>query len=72
MQFFLKAVEINPKSAISFYYIGLGLNKLGKDYNKSALKALGQAATLAPSSQVVFYMLGKVEREEGKSLHRLV
>ncbi len=65
-QYFLKAVEINPKSATAYYYIGLSLNKLGKDYNKAAMRALNQAASLAPASQVVFYMLGKVEREEGK------
>ena len=65
-QFFKKAVEINPKSATSWYYMGMALNKLGKEYNKSAMTALKQAATLAPASQVVFYMLGKVEREEGK------
>jgi tetratricopeptide (TPR) repeat protein len=67
-QYYRQAVEINPKSAASWYYMGMALNKLGKDYNKSALTALKQASTLAPSSQVVFYMLGKVEREEGKLL----
>jgi tetratricopeptide (TPR) repeat protein len=66
VQFFLQAVKINPKSATSFYYIGMGLNKLGKDYNKSALTALKQASGLAPASVGVLYMLGKVEREEGK------
>jgi tetratricopeptide (TPR) repeat protein len=66
VQYFLQAVKINPKSATSFYYIGMGLNKLGKDYNKSAITSLKQAATLAPASVVVLYMLGKVEREEGK------
>lgn len=64
-QYFLKAAEINPKSATSFYYLGMSLNKLGKDYNKTAIKALKQALTLAPNSEVVLYMLGKVEREEG-------
>ena len=64
VQYFLKAAEINPKSATSLYYIGLGLNKLGKDYNKSAIKALKQAAALAPASVGVLYMLGKVEREQ--------
>jgi tetratricopeptide (TPR) repeat protein len=65
-QYFYQAVKINPKSATSYYYMGLSLNKLGKEYNKSAMAALKQAAALAPASQVVFYMLGKVEREEGK------
>jgi hypothetical protein len=66
VQYFLQAVKINPKSATSYYYIGMGLNKLGKDYNKSAMTALKQASALAPASVVVLYMLGKVEREEGK------
>jgi tetratricopeptide (TPR) repeat protein len=65
-QFFKKASDINPKSATSWYYMGVSLNKLGKEYNKAAMTSLKQAATLAPASQVVFYMLGKVEREEGK------
>lgn len=63
--FLLKAAEVNPKSATSFYYAGLALNKIGKDYNKSAIKALTLAHTLAPASEQVCYMLGKVEREEG-------
>lgn len=65
-QFFKKASDINPKSATSWYYMGMALNKLGKEYNKAAMTSLKQAAILAPASQVVFYMLGKVEREEGK------
>jgi tetratricopeptide (TPR) repeat protein len=65
-QYFMQAVKINPKSATSYYYMGLSLNKLGKEYNKSALTALKQASALAPASVVVLYMLGKVEREEGK------
>lgn len=66
VQYLLQAAKINPKNATCFYYIGIGLNKLGKEYNKSAISALKQAATLAPMSVVVFYMLGKIEREEGK------
>jgi len=66
VQYLLKAVEVNPKSATSYYYIGLGLSKLGKEYNKSALAALNQAVNLAPSSVVVLYMVGKIEREEAK------
>jgi len=66
VQYFLEAVKINPKSATSFYYIGMGLNKLGKEYNKSAITALKQAVALAPASAVVLYMIGKIEREDGK------
>ncbi|HVE58750.1 MAG TPA: carboxypeptidase regulatory-like domain-containing protein [Pyrinomonadaceae bacterium] len=66
VQYFLEAVKVNPKSATSFYYIGMGLNKLGKEYNKSAITALKQAVALAPASIVVLYMIGKIEREDGK------
>jgi len=44
----------------------MGLNKLGKEYNKSAITALKQAVALAPASIVVLYMIGKIEREDGK------
>lgn len=64
--FFFKAAEINPKSANSFYYLGASLNHLGKEYNKSAMTSLNQALLLAPASIQVLYILGKVEREEGK------
>lgn len=64
--FFFKAAEINPKSANSFYYLGSSLHHLGKEYNKSAMASLNQALLLAPASTQVLYILGKVEREEGK------
>lgn len=64
--FFLKSAEINPKSATSFYYLGYSLSNLGKEFNKSALIALNQAYILAPSSTQVLYILGKVNRAEGK------
>lgn len=65
-QYLRQAATINPKSAICYYYMGLSLNKLGKDYNKAAITSLKEAARLAPNSNVVFYMLGKVEREDGR------
>lgn len=65
-QSLIKAAEINPKSAESFYYLGYSLNQLGRDFNKAALTALTQASVLAPDSIQVLYTLGKVEREEGK------
>jgi len=66
--FFLKAAEVNSKSATTFYYLGYALHNLGKDYNKAALTALSNAYVLAPSSMQVLYVLGKVERSEGKYL----
>jgi tetratricopeptide (TPR) repeat protein len=64
--FFFKAANVNPKSATAFYYLGDCLHYLGKEYNKSALAALNQAVIMAPASTRVLYVLGKVEREEGK------
>ena len=64
--FLLKAVEINPKSGTSFYYLGYSLHNIGKDYNKAAITTLKQALVLAPSSTQVLYVLGKVERSGGK------
>ncbi len=64
--FLLKAAEINPKSATSFYYLGYSLHNLGKDYNKAAITTLNQAHVLAPASTQVLFALGKVERSGGK------
>lgn len=64
--FFFKAANVNSKSATAFYYLGDCLHYLGKEYNKSALAALNQAFLMAPSSTGILYVLGKVEREEGK------
>ena len=63
--FFLKAVDVNPKSATSFYYLGYSLHNLGKEYNKSAMTALNQAHALSPASNQVLFVLGKVERSAG-------
>ncbi len=63
--YLLKAAEINPKSATTFYYLGTALHNLGKEYSKAAISALSQAAVLAPASPQVFYALGKAERANG-------
>ncbi len=60
----LKAVEVNPQSPTTLYYLGLSLHKL--NYNKPAITALTQAYILAPASVQVLYVLGKAERLEGK------
>jgi len=64
--YFLKAAQVNPRSATSFYYVGYSLYNLGKDYNKAAITALNQAYTLAPASIQILWLLGKVERDSGK------
>lgn len=61
-QAFLQAVNVNPKSSNCFYYAGLALSRLGKDYYKASIASLNSAAQLAPNSFQVFYLLGKLER----------
>lgn len=60
----LRAVEVNPKSATSLFYLGLCFQKL--NYHKAAITALSEAHVLAPSSVLVLLTLGSAERSEGK------
>ncbi len=62
---FLKATQVNQKSANSYYYLGISLNSLGKDYNKAALASANRALVLAPASAQIFWLLGKIERAMG-------
>lgn len=62
---FLKATQVNQKSATSYYYLGSALHKLGKEYDKAALASLNKAAFLAPASPQIFLLLGKIERAMG-------
>jgi TolA-binding protein len=62
---FMKAVEVNPKSATSFYYIGNSFYYAGKNYHKAALKAANVAFTMAPASPPVLLLLGQIERALG-------
>lgn len=62
---FIKAVEINPKSATSFYYLGYDLYNLGDKYNKAARTATKEALTMAPASLQVLMLMGKIERRDG-------
>jgi len=64
-QLMIRAAEINPKSAYSYYYAGTALHNLGPQYNKGAIVALNAALQLAPASVQVLYMLGKLERIVG-------
>ncbi len=65
---FFRAAEANPKSSRAFYYIAFSLNKVGKKYNKGALKALEKAIVLAPASWEVTFLVGKIHRQEGNYL----
>lgn len=62
---FMQAVEINPKSATSFYYLGYDFYNLGDKYNKAARTATKEALTMAPASLQVLMLMGKVERRDG-------
>ena len=65
-QVFMKAAEVNPRDATSFFYMGSSFYNLGSDYNKAALRALNQALILAPASPQVLWMLGRSERRAGR------
>lgn len=60
----MKAVEVNPKSPTTLFYLGYSLHRL--NYNKAAVTALTQAHNLAPASIEVLLSLGTAERMEGK------
>ena len=64
-QVFMSAAEVNPKSAVPFYFAGYSLSKMGDKYNRNAKIALDQALTLAPLSTPVLLLLGTVERRLG-------
>ncbi|MGQ0540728.1 MAG: hypothetical protein ACT4O9_02610 [Blastocatellia bacterium] len=64
-QLFMKAAEVNQKSATSLYLLGSCLHQIDRSYNKGALIALKAALELAPSSVQVLYLIGKIERLEG-------
>lgn len=65
-QVFMKVIEVNPRSATSFFYMGSSFYNLGKEYNKAALTSLKQALVLAPASPQVLWMLGRAERRAGR------
>ena len=63
---YLRAAEINPRSASSFYLAGNSLFVYGKEYHKAALTVLLEAIRLAPSSSPVLLLAGMAERSLGK------
>jgi tetratricopeptide (TPR) repeat protein len=63
---FLKAIEVNPKSATSLYYLGYSLNELGPEYRKASITALNESYLLAPGSVQVLYIYGRVLRAENR------
>ena len=63
---FIRAVEVNPKSYQSFYYMGVSLHKMGKEYGKAALVALSKAEVLSPGSYQILLEMGRIERQEGQ------
>lgn len=61
---FLRAADVNQKSAMSFFFLGDSLRRLG--YHKAALIALNQAYILSPASSQVLLAIGVTERLMGK------
>lgn len=61
----VKAVEINPKSATSYYYLGYDFYNLGEKYNKPARTSASEAFKMAPGSLQVLMLMGKIERRDG-------
>lgn len=64
-QYAKRIVDVNPKSALGYYYMGASLNRLGAEYGKASVMSLNEAFRLAPGSMQVLYLLGKVERSQG-------
>ncbi len=62
---FIRAVEINPKSSNSFYWMGVAFSQVGKDYYKSAMVAFGKAEVLAPAAYQIPFEMGKIEKNLG-------
>lgn len=62
---FIRAAEVNPKSASTFYNMGMAFHSLGKEYNKGALVALEKARILAPQAYLIEFQMGKILRMEG-------
>lgn len=63
--YFLRAIEVNEKSAYTLYYLGNCFYFMGKDFYKASQTALAQSAILAPGSAQVFYSLGRTQRAMG-------
>ncbi len=64
VDFFRRALKINPRAVISWYGIGYSYLKL-KD-NSSALIAAKQGLSFAPESSAINFLIGLVNRAEGK------
>jgi hypothetical protein len=62
---FIRAAQVNPKSATSLYFLANALHNAGKQYDKAALAAIEAAYTLAPSSVQVLWLMGKIQRSMG-------
>ena len=60
----MKAVQINPKSGVTLYYLGYSLHKL--NYHEAAIVALKEASILTPASPAIFTTLGSAQRFQRK------
>lgn len=64
-QTYLKAGQVNPKAAVTYYYAGYALQKSGPAFNKSAHTALEEALRLAPGNVLILLRIADVERKLG-------
>lgn len=63
---FIRASEVNPKSAVSFYFVGYSLHSADPENSlNQAREALKKALYLAPASAEVALLMGKIERKAG-------
>lgn len=58
---FIKAAEVNQKSATAMFLLGSSLHYAGPEYNKAAKSALDQSLKMAPNAVQVLLMMGKVQ-----------
>ncbi len=65
LQAFTRASEVNPKSAVSFYYVGYCIHS-GNQANglTTAREAMKKALYLAPASAEIALLMGKIERKD--------
>ena len=58
---FIRAAEVNQKSATAMFLLGSSLYYAGPEYNNAAKSALEQALRMAPNAMQLLLMMGKVQ-----------
>jgi tetratricopeptide (TPR) repeat protein len=62
---FIRAAEVNQKSATVMFLLGSSLHNAGPEYNKAAKSSLEEALKIAPNAVQVLLMMGKVQMSLG-------